>query len=184
MQRLDRGNLHSSQRPQFFLVAGPDDSVPHVTIVQFQARQVDDLAAMSDDQDALLFGDGLCNDCRHDHCLPGGRRRDQEELFLSRCDRAVEFSDNVCLVRAKHRRGHGAPPATMSSAQPSGVDARPEGPRSSACRMTSSGTPCCKASEQTTAESLAIESEVLPGRPFPMKISARRLSGKNEMVAT
>ena len=48
---------------------------------------------------------------------------------------------------------------TTSSATPSGLEALPWASRSSARRMTSIGTPYCKAIEQTTAESLVAELE-------------------------
>src|SRR5262249_12035137 len=162
-----------SERPQFLFLASLDDAVPDLSILQFPVSEADDLAPVSNDEHAFVLGDCCLNNCRHDHRFPGGCRCDKKNLSLPRCNQVIEFSDNVGLVWAEHRCVHGAPPATMSSAQPRGVDARPKASRSSACLMTSSGTPCCKASEQTTAESLAIESAVLPARPFPRKISAR-----------
>src|SRR5262245_26066591 len=69
---------------------------------------------------------------------------------------------------------HEAPPASaiISSAAPRGVLAWPRLSRINALRIVSRGTPCCRAIEQTTAESQAAAPASDPARWLVRKISA------------
>ena len=97
-----------------------------------------------------------------------------------------EAAQRVFLIGTKFdAANHGAAScwAMASSAHPSGELARPRASRSNACLIVSSGTPCCRAIEQTIAQSFAIESECEPTLALPMKISASRPSGYLPIVA-
>src|SRR5271165_1592775 len=108
----------------------------------------------------------------------------QELLAPENCARIAGLF-SLCNQFAIVERHDALLPTTMSSARPSGELARPWASRSSALRIVLTGTPYCRAIEQTTAESFAAASMSEPARPLPRKISARVPSfGKYEMVAT
>src|SRR4051812_13712708 len=78
---------------------------------------------------------------------------------------------------------HVAPPIT-SRATPTGDAALPWLSRNRARRITSRGTPCCKASEQTMALSFAAMSLEELALPVERKISAKSPLGNRLALAT
>src|SRR5262249_12586709 len=151
VQRLDRGDLRSSQRPQFLFVTGLDDAMSHAGGGELVGSLLDDLAAMGNHQ-------RTSRRCRDDGAgddgLAGAGRGDHDHAALALRNEALEFGGDVSLIRPQDGAHVRSFPAMASSAAPSGDAARSWLSRSKAWRITSTGTPCCNAIEHTTAASL------------------------------
>src|SRR5262245_15961523 len=99
-------------------------------------------------------------------------RREIDDLL----SRGADVGDES---RGRSRR----PPAMRSSATRNGPVALPRLSRINSRRITSSGTPCCRAMLASTAVSCALVPAMLPALWFRRKISATLPSSKRDTVA-